>query len=999
MGLQDLCDFVEGHCVDACRPVDLVEIGRGVARGADRRRGGRFCLAVDAETSLNRLYGGYYPDWVSGGQWNRMLTFLSNLMNACRTANMDILVVINGAMEKDRIQQWQEQQAEVQKNINHVYRHLSHKATPPPKVWWVAPACLMTTLRVALRYMNVPMLVTFEDHHQEVIACVRENGLSGLVADHPDYAIFDPPRYFSSHCLKLTYRGTLETKEYMMDDVAKTVDLHPQRFCVLAALLGTHILGVNELQEFYCRLCCRSVPAEMSKVPAVEVLRAVLTYVRGIDSIDDLDAVGKDVFNNCMGNAAEKMSRFKQAVEYYMNGTKEHFNKFLRHKPRGKKAESKTLQPGSYSAGAQKPKTPVKAPAKEASESPPRSTDDSLDSDMHAEEKDGFAPDEVYTEAESGYSEGTFHEPAADVLSTSEDADDDLIRCIMEEMASVAIKYNDEKPQEELKPESPPKEELKKATKKDQKKAKKERSTAVPQAVLNVTYDRHSRGFMHPWIYQLLSQGEIKLPVSLEDGSHGLPSGIDLFRPLRQHVYAILFDLSKQLAEHKRRCKTDDSRRGQEKQPKVSVREWTVQRGCGVVCNTVHAEPVEWLVPGIHRLWMGAGADDKRRRLRAFLSCMHCDVANNLLLNISFVPQSHIILCCVLRYMLFYRHERVMRRDELDAFLATACSPMLPQVEMTQELKLPMIHSRGVHLASLFMQGVDHALFVNDAVGAPIPWGGCCPWFFFDGKLLHLKLIKASRHVSLIELCDGRAEQVMQVERMRKAILQAAPRSPDQVFARPMLSLPPQSRHPPQYDFIPAGMSRGPPMYNPSSGARPRGRGVLGTTAPPSGRGANRGGQLQIAGVVVGNWGGSKGHEERRGRGRGVHMGPLVQEAWNAAQGDRDQSSRGARGRGRAAGGQGRWKSRGKGQRVRSAPQEPLRGIGRGCTMAKKVDQEPDADPPEEPSSFVDEMKVSAVFNGAAAASTLDLGDSAAAAATMLAANLIQNGFHSSQPN
>jgi hypothetical protein len=70
------------------------------------------------------------------------------------------------------------------------------------------------------------------------MAYIRENNFSGLVADHADYAIFDPPRLFSSHSLKLTYRGNIETKEYIMDDVAKTIDLHPQRFCVLAALLG-----------------------------------------------------------------------------------------------------------------------------------------------------------------------------------------------------------------------------------------------------------------------------------------------------------------------------------------------------------------------------------------------------------------------------------------------------------------------------------------------------------------------------------------------------------------------------------------------------------------------------------------------------------------------------------------------------------------------------------------------------------------------------------------
>ena len=91
---------------------------------------------------------------------------------------------------------------------------------------------------MALRAMGIPMMVSMDDHHQEVIAYCREHNFHGVLAQDADFAIFDPPRYFSSQNLKLTYRGGLETKEYVIDEVAKAIDLHPKRFCVLAALLG-----------------------------------------------------------------------------------------------------------------------------------------------------------------------------------------------------------------------------------------------------------------------------------------------------------------------------------------------------------------------------------------------------------------------------------------------------------------------------------------------------------------------------------------------------------------------------------------------------------------------------------------------------------------------------------------------------------------------------------------------------------------------------------------
>lgn len=57
------------------------------------------------------------------------------------------------------------------------------------------------------------------------------------------------------------------------------------------------------------------------------------------------------------------------------------------------------------------------------------------------------------------------------------------------------------------------------------------------------------------------------------------------------------------------------------------------------------------------------------------------------------------------------------------------------------------------------MSGVDMALFANDVCGQPIPWEHCCPWMYFDGKLLQSKLIQANRDKApLIDLCDGQVQ-------------------------------------------------------------------------------------------------------------------------------------------------------------------------------------------------------------------------------------------------
>ena len=80
-------------------------------------------------------------------------------------------------------------------------------------------------------------------------------------------------------------------------------------------------------------------------------------------------------------------------------------------------------------------------------------------------------------------------------------------------------------------------------------------------------------------------------------------------------------------------------------------------------------------------------------------------------------------------------------------------------------------------------QGLEMALLANDACGSPIPVQMCLPWQFFDGKLFHSKLIKATQARNLIELCDGRVQMAYQIERTREIIMGGSHIIPSQ---RPM---------------------------------------------------------------------------------------------------------------------------------------------------------------------------------------------------------------------
>merc|ERR1719357_169208 len=343
----------------------------------------------------------------------------------------------------------------------------------------------------------------------------------------------------------------------------------------------------------------------------------------------------------------------------------------------------------------------------------------------------------------------------------------------------------------------------------------------VNSEVLRTAAERHRQAQMSPYLYHLLTTGELMLPVLMEDQGEGggtkLGGGIHLiYRILRRRIYGIIFN------EHHRVF--TQGRQGEELEiAKLKVKELTrklntvkadsiimknkeprsekevlrerLEAATAVVDQLVRAmgpqqaetvvrewlpysryqepDPVsplmlDWSVPTVQRLWFATGLEDKQRRLRAYLSCMGAD--NPLMLQTSHVPQHLLLMATVLRYIM--RQCSVLRKPELDSFLITAFSPELLDADYLARSKLDLVTPRGVQLAALFMEGVEMALLANDACGAPVPFLMCCPWLFFDGKLFHSKLRRAVSAKNLLEMCEHRMDVVVKVERMRKAILE-----------------------------------------------------------------------------------------------------------------------------------------------------------------------------------------------------------------------------------
>jgi len=718
------------------------------------QRPNRVALVVDGESCLDRLYGGYFPDWSCGGQWQNMIAFLSTLMTNCHHANVHMAIFYNGAIEPTRFADWVKTQMKFKQNVNQVMKHLTKRMTPPPKAFWLPPCSLRTMLRLALRSLSVPVYNSLEDHHHEIMSFCWENGYHGVLSDEGEFALYNPPKYFSAHDLKLSYQHELMTTEFVIDEIAKSLDLNPNRFAMVAALLGCHILTVSDLTEFHLKLVPELKQAQEGKykVGFERVIRAVVNYIRALPSIEDHDIIANDVFGN---EKDPRVKKLKESVKYFHKGTK----------------EGHVKQKVPKKAGTIKPNSEEKSGKSEGDEQKSKK-----------EQKEADLVERIALDLDQLDLDETVEKVKAELNDDNSDSFG-LVQALASG-ADVAPSEDGKYPHksDNIKPIKIPK---------------------VHFEVRKTAIERHRLGQMSPLIYQLLTKGEIKLPVVLE--SDVLPQIHRFYQPLRQRIYAILFNLyharfdRRQLEEKAKglRRKADELRRNAKKDTEDSdkaeemrteanklmkeasdlvegpelttyvVREWLPYDNYETP-DAIEATELSWPTPTIQRLWFGTVQDDKQKRIQAFLSCMFCDELPH-----GNLPPHMLIMACVLRYMLVKGHGEapVLRKPELDAFLATAMSPELRNVTYLAEMRLEMVTIRGVHLAAIFMQGLEMALLANDACGSPVPVQMCLPWTFFDGKLFHSKLIKATQARNLIELCDGRVQMAYQIERTRDIIM------------------------------------------------------------------------------------------------------------------------------------------------------------------------------------------------------------------------------------
>lgn len=140
----------------------------------------------------------------------------------------------------------------------------------------------------------------------EVIDYFHEHKLNGIVGIHPDYIIFNVSRYFSSHDIRLSYKGALETKEFMVAQVLSKLELLPEQMATIAVFLGGYIL-IDEptLKKIYQKL-----NVEYNQDFEVR-LRQLADLIRPIPAGSNAEVIIKHL------SLGEFSDVLKESIEYY----------------------------------------------------------------------------------------------------------------------------------------------------------------------------------------------------------------------------------------------------------------------------------------------------------------------------------------------------------------------------------------------------------------------------------------------------------------------------------------------------------------------------------------------------------------------------------------------------------------------------------------------------------------------------------------------------------
>ena len=208
-------------------------------------------LLIDVDTTLERLYGGFHPDWLSGGEWSHLYSYILSLLKTCQDLSLCLIFCFDGTLYRYGQSHWYNEQIHQRKKVNQIFKHLKqNKSGLPRHHLWFSPPTFQLSLRTILRELNSPYLLMYQTwgegpyQHQEqmkIYAQKYSSSLIGIVSSDIEFLFgrkMNEEKFFFSKHFKLSLKGKLTLVEIQLKQLKEKFSLNNQQFSLLLTLLG-----------------------------------------------------------------------------------------------------------------------------------------------------------------------------------------------------------------------------------------------------------------------------------------------------------------------------------------------------------------------------------------------------------------------------------------------------------------------------------------------------------------------------------------------------------------------------------------------------------------------------------------------------------------------------------------------------------------------------------------------------------------------------------------
>ncbi|OCT79955.1 hypothetical protein XELAEV_18026771mg [Xenopus laevis] len=129
--------------------------------------------------------------------------------------------------------------------------------------------------------------------------------------------------------------------------------------------------------------------------------------------------------------------------------------------------------------------------------------------------------------------------------------------------------------------------------------------------------------------------------------------------------------------------------------------------------------------------------------------------------------------CPIVKEWYVYPGNQLLQPDFVQAVPLSIAGSLAMSRLGNASVLLPQVESRAVHLAYLFLRGINTVLLVNSACGSPFNIMDLMPWNTFDGKLFHHKYLQCHGGSSLEEILEGSEPLILLFKKLMKIICDA----------------------------------------------------------------------------------------------------------------------------------------------------------------------------------------------------------------------------------